>query len=222
MSLLTVQSIARIPKGEPWAARVLAGLIAFELEGEAADPFPDAYPGVRVLAQACSMRAKSRSMCVFSRPSCEAEFVLGPAYPYADGFVLLTVEDRSGMGWYLRVGSDEPEVIWFDASDGSSRVECALERWCQRRLGDWSLQLGDELDHDSILDVPALVDVERYSRYLNAITVEREQAFAAATAEAARLERPADTDEAIEAWSVAADRANSLSGRPWPRSTLER
>lgn len=220
MSLLSVESIACVPYNTPWAARVLAGAIAFELEGEPKDPFPDAYEGVRALAQACSV-AKYSSY--FVHPNLEAAFVLGAEKPYGDAHVFVLVEDRHSMGYLVDALDREPAVHWFDDSDGSSRGEGKLERWCDNLLRDWVWFTSEDFDPDAAMFRPLPTDADRFVRYLKALTTVRDSARQAATAEATRLEHEAmqlegdAAEAAFKAWNAAAERVKQLEGRPWPK-----
>jgi len=222
---LSIEHIARIPAGTPWAVHTLAGFLAFELEPEPAPPFPEARAEVRALARACAIRMTATRQSLFRFHNDEASFVLSPdrPFPQLDGqhaFVLLDSEGDLGFAC-LWTGAEDPTVFWFDAEDGSHRSLGRLERWCQDQLRGWSLLFDEDIDDLDLELVPT--DLDRFARYLRAITEVRARTRGQATAEAARLERAAleatgaDADDALRAWSEADDRMVGLQGRPWPR-----
>lgn len=224
-NLLSVEAIACLPAGGPWAVRVLAGMLAFELEGELTAPFPDAADDVRALAQACALRKANERGTFVHYQQQEAAFALGPdsPFPQLDGrnaFVLLYSEYQLGFAC-LWEGLEEPAVFWFDEEDGSHRSIGRLEKWCRGVLQGWALQL--EVD-DAELEL-VLVEPEAFGRYLRALTDARERAAAEALKESARLEREVMaleasgqlSEAAFQAWSDAEERAAALQGRPWPR-----
>jgi len=225
---LSIEHIARIPAGAPWAVRTLAGFLAFELASESSAPFSEAREEVRALARACAIRMTATRQSLFRYHNDEASFVLSPAQPFSqlDGrnaFVLLRSEGDLGYAC-LWTGTEDPMVFWFDAEDGSHRSVSRLEKWCQDQLRGWSLLFDEDIDDLELDLVPT--DPTRFARYLHALTEERSRALAEATREVERLEQEVaaleraggSSDAALQRWSEADDRMAALQGRPWPHA----
>lgn len=222
---LSVDAIALLPRGKPYAAHFVAGLLAYEREAVEFE-WPEVPEALARLGLACAMRGFDWGMHMH-----------GEEY----GFVLHLEKQRQGRRCVISQSAKyaahyvvEPEgpcpvrQVWDD--DDAHRDFGDLERFCQGLLNDWFAQLEPDVDQEFI-ETPILGDgeLDTLLRFLRQVTDRRAALAAELASQVAQLEGQIaeaedgspESDELYARWSELGDRhAVAESPPPWPTYAL--
>lgn len=222
-----VDAIALLPRNEPYAARFVAGLLAFERDAVELGGADEAPEPLASLALACAMRGWDWSMGI-----------QGEAYSFvldlrrARGGALALISQSAKYATHYVVEPTAPCRVWqvWDDDDGAHDMG-DLERFCRALLETWFSMLDPDVDADELAQLPLLGNPERDTllRYLRIVTDRRrslatELAAQVATLEAQIADAAPDTpqtDELLAKWLELGDLlAIAGSAPPWPTYAL--
>jgi len=226
---LSIDGVARLSAGKPWAVRVLAGLFAYER-----DPVPFEWPeapeDVQLLACASAQRDFVSGLGMndgheswHEALSSKLRVCFGVDGRSCEGYAWLVEERKYPRRYVLCWDDDEVEVYLVGEEDEGS-LEGRLHSFADRLVVGWLMQIEPEEEHYEG-ELPILDDTEPLVRFLRDAGDRRAQLAASLRADVVALEariaeaeeRGEDATTLYDEWSARGDELAAIDGKPpWP------